>query len=46
MRKRTVALGACVAVLLAGGGWYASLDQETRGLLRPSRWRSRKASRS
>lgn len=33
MRKRTVALGACVAVLLAGGGWYASLDQETRGLL-------------
>ena len=33
MRKRTVALGALVAVLLAGGGWYASLDQETRGLL-------------
>ena len=33
MRKRTVALGACVAMLLAGGGWYASLDQETRGLL-------------
>ena len=33
MRKRTVALGALVALLLAGGGWYASLDQETRGLL-------------
>lgn len=33
MRKRTVTLGALVAVLLAGGGWYASLDQETRGLL-------------
>lgn len=33
MRKRTIALGALVAVLLAGGGWYASLDQETRGLL-------------
>ncbi len=33
MRKRTVALGALVAVLLAGGGWYTSLDQETRGLL-------------
>lgn len=33
MRKRTIALGALGAVLLAGGGWYASLDQETRGLL-------------
>ena len=33
MRKRTIALGALAAVLLAGGGWYASLDQETRGLL-------------
>ncbi len=33
MRKRTVALGALAAALLAGGGWYASLDQETRGLL-------------
>lgn len=33
MRKRTMALGALAAVLLAGGGWYASLDQETRGLL-------------
>lgn len=33
MRKRTMALGALVAVLLAGGGWYASLDQETRGLI-------------
>ena len=33
MRKRTIALGALAAVLLAGGGWYAGLDQETRGLL-------------
>ena len=33
MRKRTVALGTLAAVLLAGGGWYASLDRETRGLL-------------
>ena len=33
MRKRTIALGALAAVLLAGGGWYASLDQEMRGLL-------------
>ena len=33
MRKRTIALGVLGAVLLAGGGWYASLDQETRGLL-------------
>lgn len=33
MRKRTIAFGALAAVLLAGGGWYASLDQETRGLL-------------
>lgn len=33
MRKRTIALGALGAVLLAGGSWYAGLDQETRGLL-------------
>lgn len=33
MRKRTIALGAAAVLLLAGGGWYASLDQETRGLL-------------
>ena len=33
MRKRTMALTALGAILLAGGGWYASLDQETRGLL-------------
>ncbi|WP_426294715.1 serine hydrolase domain-containing protein [Sphingomonas sp. DC5200-1] len=33
MRKRTWALGAVGALLLAGGGWFASLDKETRGLL-------------
>ncbi len=33
MRKRTIALGTVGAVLLAGGVWYASLDQETRGVL-------------
>ena len=33
MRKRTLALAGAAAVALAGGGWYASLDQETRGLL-------------
>lgn len=33
MRKRTVILGALAAVTVAGGGWYASLDKETRGLL-------------
>ena len=33
MRKRTIALGAAAALLAAGGGWYASLDKETRGLL-------------
>ncbi len=33
MRKRTIALGLAAALLLAGGGWYASLDPETRGLL-------------
>lgn len=33
MRKRTIALGLAVALLLGGGGWYASLDPETRGLI-------------
>ena len=33
MRKRTIALGALALVVAAGGGWYASLDQETRALL-------------
>ncbi len=33
MRKRTVALGAIALLAAAGGGWFASLDQETRGLL-------------
>lgn len=33
MRIRTIVLGALGAALVAGGGWYASLDKETRGLL-------------
>lgn len=33
MKKRSIVLGALAAVMVAGGGWYASLDQETRGLL-------------
>lgn len=33
MRKRTIALGAIAAALLAGGGWYASLNPETRGIM-------------
>jgi CubicO group peptidase (beta-lactamase class C family) len=33
MRKRTIALGLALAALLGGGAWFASLDQETRGLL-------------
>lgn len=33
MRKRTIALGLTAALLLGGGGWYASLDPETRGLI-------------
>ena len=33
MKKRSMALGAVAAVLVAGGGFYASLDKETRGLL-------------
>ncbi|MFM5949325.1 MAG: serine hydrolase domain-containing protein [Novosphingobium sp.] len=33
MRKRTIALGAAVLILAGGGGWYANLDPETRGLI-------------
>jgi CubicO group peptidase (beta-lactamase class C family) len=33
MRKRTIVLGALGAVLLAGGGWFAAQDKETRGLI-------------
>ncbi|HEX4847166.1 MAG TPA: serine hydrolase, partial [Novosphingobium sp.] len=33
MRKRTIALGTAAALLLAGGGWYASQDRETRDLI-------------
>lgn len=33
MKKRSIALAAIAAVLVAGGGYYASLDKETRGLL-------------
>lgn len=33
MKKRSIVLGALAAVMVAGGGWYASLDRETRGLL-------------
>ncbi|WP_374530995.1 serine hydrolase domain-containing protein [Novosphingobium sp.] len=33
MRIRTIVVGVVGAALLAGGGWYASLDRETRGLL-------------
>lgn len=33
MRKRTWALGALAALIVAGGGWYASLDSDMRGLL-------------
>jgi CubicO group peptidase (beta-lactamase class C family) len=33
MRKRTLALGAIAALMLAGGGWLASLDPEARALL-------------
>jgi hypothetical protein len=32
MRKRTIALGLAAALLIVGGGWYSSLDKETRGL--------------
>jgi CubicO group peptidase (beta-lactamase class C family) len=33
MRKRTMALGALALIGVAGGGWYASLDPETRGIM-------------
>lgn len=33
MKKRTIALSAIGALLIAGGGWFASLDKETRGVL-------------
>lgn len=33
MKKRNIVLGALGAVLLAGGGWFAAQDKETRGLL-------------
>ncbi len=33
MKKRSIVLGALATVLVASGGWYASLDKETRGLL-------------
>ena len=33
MRKRTMALGLAAALIAAGGGWYASLDQDSRNLL-------------
>lgn len=33
MRKRTIALGLAAALLVAGGTWYASLDQDSRDLL-------------
>ena len=33
MRGRSIVLGALAAMLAAGGGWYASLDQESRDLL-------------
>ncbi len=33
MKKRSIVLGALATVLVAGGGWYGSLDKETRGLL-------------
>lgn len=33
MRKRSIALSVLAAVAVATGGWYASIDKETRGLL-------------
>ena len=33
MRKRSIALGIVGAALVAGGGWFASQDKETRGVL-------------
>jgi CubicO group peptidase (beta-lactamase class C family) len=34
MRKRTIAAAAAATIVVAGGLWFASLDAETRGLLR------------
>ena len=34
MRIRTIVLAALSVSVLVGGAWYASLDQETRGLLK------------
>lgn len=33
MKKRTIVVGAIGAVLIGAGGWFASLDKETRGVL-------------
>lgn len=33
MRKRTIALGLAAVLAVAAGGWYATLDPETRGLI-------------
>lgn len=33
MRKRSWIMGVVAVIAVTGGGWYASLDRETRGLL-------------
>ena len=33
MRKRTIAMAVSATILLAGAGWYASLDPETRAIM-------------
>lgn len=33
MRKRTMALDVLALIGVAGGGWYTSLDPETRGIM-------------
>lgn len=33
MRVRSIVLGALAAIVVAGGGWYVSLDKESRDLL-------------
>lgn len=33
MKKRTIVAAILSALLIGGGGWFASLDKETRGLL-------------
>ena len=33
MRKRTITLGVLALIGVAGGGWYAGLDPETRGIM-------------